>query len=259
MADPTAPTSLDALLAERPHLSRAASARALDELVAHERTRQDARLAVLRRLRDEADRVLLAPVGQPRMVGVGARLRALLRQRRARGPTTERALRARYEDAQLGARRAYAFAETLADLARELHQEDARLRQLLLELERDDALLDELLGRLRACDDPHDRARHRAAEVEGLRDATRATEDRLLKLVESERMLAVRVEALRVDVEQTARHAAERLDDVATTLRALATRDDTERVLADLERALTDLFGALDAAARRVRDTEPAP
>lgn len=255
--DLPAPTSLEALLAERPALSRAANARALDELVAHERARQDGRLAVLRRLRAEADRMLMASDAKPALSGIGDRLRTLLRRRRARGPTTERELRARYEDAQLRARRAFAFAETLADLARELVQEDGRLRALLDELQRDDATLSALLVRLRGVDDPHDRARHRASELEALRDATRATEDRLLKLVESERMLFLRVEALRADIERSAQQASGRLDDVATALRTLATHDDAQRVMADLERALADLFGALDATARQVRDAGP--
>ncbi len=256
-ADPPAPSSLEALLAERPALSRASSPRALDELVGQERARQDGRMAVLRRLRAEADRMLPSASATSPVAGVGARLRTLLRRRRGRAPTTERELRARYEAAQLRARRAHAFAETLAELARELHDEESRLRALLAELDHDDGLLGDLLRRLRSCDDPHDRARYRAGELESLRDATRATEDRLLKLVESERMLLLRVDALRRDVERAAHEASERLDDVAATLRSLATRDDAQRVLADLERALAELLGALDASARQVRDEGP--
>ena len=57
-ADLQAPASVRALLDERPVLSRAASLRALDEIVAQERVRQDGRMAALRRIREEADRLM---------------------------------------------------------------------------------------------------------------------------------------------------------------------------------------------------------
>lgn len=244
---------------EQPQLSRAASPRALDELVAQERTRQDARLAVLRRLREEAERVLSAASSTPSSSSpsVGARLRSLLRRRRASAPNHERSLRARYEDAQLRARRAHAFAETLADLARELVLEGERLRGLLADLERDDDALDLHLRRLRSHDVPGDPVERRAQDCEALRDAVRAAQDRLLRLNESERMLLVRVDSLRDEVERSARAASQRLDDMGTTLRSLATQQDSAQVLADLERALSELFGALDDSTRKVRDAGP--
>lgn len=238
-------------------LSRAASPRALDEIVAQERARQDGRLVVLRRLREEAERVLAAPGTAGAGPGIGARLKTLLRRRR-RGPTTERELRARYEDAQLRARRALVFAETLADLGRELTAEVERLQTLLAELERDDRTLTDHLARLRSSLDPDERAARRALEVETLRDAVRAAEDRLLRLAESERMLLTRVDHLRAEVERAARDAGRRLDDLGASLRDLATRDDADRVLADLERALAELLGALEKDARSAgRDGAP--
>lgn len=252
-ADLQAPATVRALLDERPTLSRAASLRALDEIVAQERVRQDGRMAALHRLREEADRILASAAAPAPTAGIGARLRTLLSRRRRARAGTEQQLRARYEDAQLRARRAFAFAETLAELARELGAEDDRVRALLAELQRDDATLDELIRRLRACDAEHERALERAREHELLRDGVRAAEDRLLRLLEGERMLLVRVSALRAEVERTARLASERLDDMGATLRGLATREDSERVLADLERSLGELVDALDASARQLR------
>ena len=277
---PTAPpsfTGLDDVLDERPALSRGASTRALDEIVAQERVRQDGRFAVLRRLREQAERVLQdAPTAAP---ALGTRVRRLLHRRPQRPPTTERELRARFEDAQVRARRAASFAETLGELSGELSSELARLGALLAELAKDDETLDDLIRRLRAAAgdaelqplaaasdggrrpyaERAERAGRRAQEHEVLRDAVRAAEDRLLRLVESERMLLVRVDALRGDVERTARDAGRRLDDVGATLRALATSDDADRVLADLERALAELFGALDDSNRKLRDEGATP
>lgn len=262
-ADLQAPASVRALLDERPALSRAASLRTLDEIVAQERVRQDGRMAALHRIRAEADRILSSAIALTPSPGIGARLRTLLTRRRRARAATEQQLRARYEDAQVRARRAFAFAETLAELARELSSEDERVRGLLAELQRDDVTLDDLIRRLRACDAEHERAQERAREHEGLRDAVRAAEDRLLRLLESERMLLVRVSALRAEVERTARVASERLDDMGATLRGLATREDSERVLADLERSLSELVSALDASARELHENdtakEPAP
>ena len=253
-ADLPATMTTRALLEEQPKLSRAANPRALEELVAQERARQDGRLAVLRRLREEAERVLGAPPDSRGSPGIGARLRTLLQRRRARGPTHEHELRTRYEAAQLRARRAVTFAETLTELSQELGAENERLRSLLADLERDDSALDDLIRRLRACDDQGDPISRRAHELEGQRDAVRAAEDRLLRLLESERMLAARVDALRDDVARSSRRAGERLDEAGALLRSLATRDDSAQVLADLDRALVELLGALDDSARRMVD-----
>lgn len=228
-------------------------------MVAQERARQDGRLAVLRRLREEAERVLSTVGPTSVSPGIGARLRTMLRRKRSKAPNTERALRARYEDAQLRTRRALTFAETLADLSRELVAEGERLRGLLADLERDDLTLGDLIRRLRAHDEQSERIASCAQEHEMLRDAVRAAEDRLLRLVESERMLLLRIETLRDDVERCARDAGRRLDDLGATLRSLATRDDSQLVLADLERALRELFGALDDGTRKLRDGGAVP
>lgn len=270
-SDAASDDPLDADLDERLALSRAASARVLDEIVAQERVRQDGRFAALRRLRDETERVLAAPTASPR--SLRARLAGVLgRGRRARADG-EHELRRRYEDAQVRARRALAFAETLAELSRELAAELARLRALLAELAEDERKLDAAIGRLRALggeaevrrsaerdeqqrgrlEEHLERATRRAQEHEALREAVHAAEDRLLRLVESERMSLVRVDALRAEVERAARAAGQRLDDIGATLRARATTDDTERVLAELDAALAALFGALDERGDRER------
>ncbi|OGQ18345.1 MAG: hypothetical protein A2138_20585 [Deltaproteobacteria bacterium RBG_16_71_12] len=274
---PRAPAEPGDVLEEQPTLSRSSSVRALDEIVAQERVRQDGRFAALRRLRDDTERALAAPA--PAAPSWPRRLAGLLARPRRRRASTEHELRRRYQDAQLRARRAVSFTETLAELSRELGSELERLRALLADLASDDRTLDSLIGRLRAaagdaearravarddderrrCEDRAERVSRRAQEQDALRDAVRAAEDRLLRLVESERMSLARVDALRAEVARAARTASQRLDDLGATLRARATTDDAERVLAELEEALAALFGALDDDARASGGGERAP
>src|SRR5207237_9432934 len=95
-----------------------------------------------------------------------------------------------------------------------------------------------------------DRARARGDELEAKRDAVRDAEDRLLGLVEGERMIAARLGFLRSEVERTARDAHQRLDDVADALRTLVATSDAARVTLELERALAKLFGSLADSAK---------
>lgn len=274
---PREPGAPDDPLDERLALSRAASVRALDEIVAQERIRQDGRFAALRRMRDETERALVTQ--DAATPSWRARLARLLDHRARRRGSSEHELRRRYEDAQLRARRALSFAETLAELSRDLNAELDRLRALLAELASDDRTLDGVIVRLRAaagdaesrravsrddaersrCDDRAERASRRAQEHETLRDAVRATEDRLIRLVENERMSLARVDALRAEVARVARAASQRLDDLGAVLRSRATVDDSERVLAELEQALAALAGALGDDAGDVGAAERTP
>jgi hypothetical protein len=280
------------VLEEQPALRRPATARALHELVAHERARQDARMAALRRLRGDAEALLVTPGGDGvTRRGLVARLGARLRPKRG-PPVTEAVLRARYEEAELRARRAAVFAEALAALEVELAEELLRLDAVLAELAEDEKTIDELRARVRAAaadaelahdaaraapslgaeapggdGDPAraraleariEQARIRADALEAQRASIRDAEDRLLGLVEAEKMLGARLAHLRREVERAAGAAARRLDGVADALRSLVTTSDAERVMGELEDALTTLFGSIEASARLARDAQEA-
>ncbi len=275
-----------AVLAERPALRRPATLRALGELISHERARQDARLSSMRRLRGEAESLFAADeaktpaAGETAPVGLRARLAAALRRAPPKR-SSEAALRARYEEAQVRARRAVVFAESLGHLEGELAGELLRLNDVLRDLAHDANALEELRTRVRtvagelestlstlslssdavrtreiegALD--HARARAEALAVEGA--SVRDAEDRLLGLLEGERMLAVRLAHLRAEVECAAQDASKRLDDVADALRALVTAEDAQLVIAELEGALARLTGSLDNSARLAKDTRDA-
>jgi hypothetical protein len=277
---PSPSSELD-VLDERPVLRRPATGRALSELVAHERTRQDARLASMRRLRGEAAALLGDDVNnsQPAPRGLRARIGAALKRgaQKSKAPD-EAALRARYEQAQVRARRAVVFAESLASLEHELADEVKRLGDVLVDLAHDETAIEELRGRVRAAavslevsaqatkgDEARraveanlEKARGRANALEAERDAVRTAEDRLLGLVEGEKMLVTRLAHLRGEVERAAKDATLRLDEVADALRALVTAEDARHVVQELERALERLVGSLDESARLAKDASEA-
>lgn len=276
-----------AVLDERPTLRRPSTARALSELVAHERTRQDARLASMRRLRGEAAALLEGGAsgdeegGTKNKRGLRARIGAAFKrsQRKSKAPD-EAELRARYEQAQVRARRAVVFAESLASLEQELADEVKRLGDVLVDLAHDENAIEALRARVRAAaasvemslaatkdhdaearrvlESLFDKAKGRANALEADRDAVRTAEDRLLGLVEGEKMLATRLAHLRVEVERAAKDATRRLDDVADALRALVTAEDARHVVAELENALERLVGSLDESARLAKDASDA-
>lgn len=268
------------VLDERPALRRPATARSLGELVAHERTRQDARLSSMRRVRGEAEALFcaLSAVEEHAPKGLRARIGDALRRSSRGRRTTEADLRARYEGAQVRARRAVVFAESLASLEGELATEVKRLNELLVDLAHDESALDALRTRVRTAADELegarasttdpvrvreleaalDKARARANALETERDRVHDAEDRLLGLVEGERMIAVRLAHVRVEVERAAHNASKRLDDVADAVRALVTAEDAQVVVAELERALERLIGSLKESARLARDTGDA-
>lgn len=272
-------TDLD-VLDERPVLRRPATGRALSELVAHERTRQDARLASMRRLRGEAAALLGDDDETKReeVRGLRARIGAALKRRALKKAPDEAALRARYEQAQVRARRAVVFAESLASLEQELADEVKRLGDVLVDLAHDETAIEELRARVRAAavsievsaqaaqsaearravEANLEKARGRANALEAERDAVRTAEDRLLGLVEGEKMLVTRLSHLRGEVERAAKEANLRLDEVADALRALVTAEDARHVVAELEQALERLVGSLDESARLAKDASEA-
>src|SRR5688572_13585547 len=81
-------------------------------------------MSALRRLRGDAEAMLHKDEEAPQ--GLVGRITGALKKRKKRG-LTEDELRARYELAQLRARRATVFAEDLAGLEKELSGEIARL------------------------------------------------------------------------------------------------------------------------------------
>jgi hypothetical protein len=229
----------------------------------------------MRRLRGEAEALFGAEEVAPK--GLRARIGDALRRSRRRGPS-EAELRSRYQDAQVRARRAVVFAESLGSLEGELADEVKRLNDVLVDLAHDEQALAELRTRVRTAagelesalssttdgvrrrelEAALEKARARAdaleAECAGVQDA----EDRLLGLVEGERMIAVRLAHVRVEVERAAQDATRRLDDVADALRALVTAEDAQLVVAELEQALERLVGSLEESARLARDTRDA-
>lgn len=275
-----------AVLDERPTLRRPATGRALSELVAHERTRQDARLASMRRLRGEAAALRgdddegngTGEKGQQGARGLRARIGAALKRSAKKRAPDEAELRARYEQAQVRARRAVVFAESLASLEQELADEVKRLGDVLTDLAHDETAIEELRARVRAAavslevsaqatkdaearrdvEANLEKARGRANALEAERDAVRTAEDRLLGLVEGEKMLCTRLAHLRVEVERAAKEATLRLDEVADALRALVTAEDARHVVVELEQALERLVGSLDESARLAKDASDA-
>lgn len=282
------------VLDERPALRRPSTARALSDLVAHERTRQDARMQSMRRLRGEAEALFDGAAagrhgehGTPdggseagRSGGLRARIGAAFRRSKVlkRKAPDEAELRARYEQAQVRARRAVVFAESLGALEGELAEELKRLGDVLVDLAHDETSIDGVLARVRsasmgiegdltmakdaerrrALESALDKAKGRVSSLEAERDAVRTAEDRLLGLVEGEKMLATRLAHLRVEVERAAKEATRRLDDVADALRALVTAEDARHVVAELEQALERLVGSLDESARLAKDASDA-
>jgi hypothetical protein len=262
------------LVEEQPALAGPATPRALAELVQSERQRQDARLTALRRLRGDAAALVAT---EAKASGIGRAIAGLFTKRKKRG-VSEEDMRARYEDAQLRARRAAAFAESLAALQTELSDEVARLGELLVTLARDEKQLDALLARLgaasvdvdarlvshqdgveqRELERDRDRLRSRVDVVEALRKNLRDAEDRLLGLVEGERMLVMRLAALRKEVEGAAQEAGARLDAIADRLRALAAGADAQKVVAELEDALGRLMGSLESSAKAAESVTSA-
>jgi hypothetical protein len=234
----------------------------------------------MRRVRGEAEALFSAlttpETDVPR--SLRARIGDALR-RRARGKrASEAELRARYQDAQLRARRAVLFAESLAGLEAELADEVRRLNDVLADLAHDEGALEVLRTRVRVAADELEgtlssttdalrmrelqasleKARARASALEAERDGVHDAEDRLLGLIEGERMIAIRLAHLRVEVERAAKDATVRLDEIADALRALVTAGDAQRVVAELEHALEQLVGSLDESARLARDAGDA-
>lgn len=234
----------------------------------------------MRRLRGEAAALLgdNDDGARKQSRGLRARIGAALKRRVVKRAPDEAELRARYEQAQVRARRAVVFAESLASLEQELVDEVKRLGDVLTDLAHDETAIEDLRARVRAAavsfevsaqatKDPEarrdveanlEKAHGRANALEAERDAVRTAEDRLLGLVEGEKMLCTRLAHLRVEVERAAKEATLRLDEVADALRALVTAEDARHVVAELEQALQRLVGTLDESARLARDASDA-